>query len=492
MVPLGGLCFALMVASSSGSETSLVQDPDQDIHEPTAAAAPSQLEGIFVLGPPESGCRSVGTWLASSGYFPVETDEGFFIEVLDEEPSVIATAWAEFLMSMAGGSWDLPPLSDQLIGVRSSMIPAFNLRLHDAIDCAHGAPVVVDDERLLPILPIIGSSTLSRFLGILVLRNPLAIARTLSRKYDIALSEGICLWEHYMAAAFTTASEMSIVVAPFDDPESADVLSAQKIERLIAPDFAAERLLAYDTATPHNPRDALNATDAEFRGIATEHQVEMWTFLTETAKTGRPLEKVPESFTRPSDTATETLHDGARLRSGRVSKQTYLRAINEERAAFESLTKRTDELGELLAEAHRSLDESEIERTQLQSTVTDLIQRIRTMGLTQAEGHRKADRLTKELAEVHERLLELIHDSNELEKVYKSEIWRVGYSITLPFRRIKESLFHKEPGIARVNEQGAVDAASVPSIDGDVRPRNDCCVLFAPVPPDCRERRLVG
>jgi hypothetical protein len=69
------------------------------------------------------------------------------------------------------------------------------------------------------------------------------------------------------------------------------------------------------------------------------------------------------------------------------------------------------------------------------------MQRLRDMGVTQAEGHRKADRLSEENAELHARLLELIHDGEELERVYNSEIWRVGSALTLPFRRVKETIF---------------------------------------------------
>ena len=410
------------------------------------------IRGVFLLGAPESGCRTVGSWLESSGFAPGQADEDFLVTVSEDRlagpPTVVPTAWAGFLMAMADGSWELPPPGDLLLAARSVVVPMFHERVQDAIDCAHGLPVVFSDEHLLPILPILGSSTLSRFVGILVLRNPAAIARTISAKFDISVAEGLALWEHYMAAAFSAARQLPMLVACLDRPGYTTTLSAETIEAVVSPTTAAERVLSYQSASPEIPSDIdwLDATDEEFRSLATRNQIELWDCLTDTANSARFLQDYPASLEHPSDAAVEVLHDGARHRSGRVSKQEFQRALREEQAALSALSKKSDEL---LAAANASLSEALQERDRLEVTVTDLMERLRAMGLTQAEGHRKADRLSEENEELHTRLLELMHDSEELERVYNSEIWRVGSAVTLPFRRVKEAVF----GPARRQEE---------------------------------------
>jgi hypothetical protein len=432
--------------AATGSRTDdlpVVQLPDQASEVPVAEDR-GVLRGIFLLGAPESGCRSVGSWLESSGFAPGQADEGFRIAVSEDRPAgpptVIPTAWAEFLMAMADGSWQLPPPSDLLLGARSVVVPIFSERVQDAIDCAHGLPVVFSEEHLLPVLPILGSSTLSRFLGILILRNPAAIARTLSAKFDISVAEGLSLWEHYMAAAFSAARQLPMLVAWVDRADYTATLSAETIEALVSPTTAAERVLGYRSPSPEAPSgiDWLDATDGEFRALATRHQIELWDCLTDSANSTRFLQEFPASFERPSDAAVEVLHDGARHRTGRVSKQELLRALHEEQEALSSLSKKSEEL---LAATNASLNEALDDRDRSVATVNDLMQRLRSMGVTQAEGHRKADRLSKENEELRETVLQFIHDSEELEKVYNSEIWRVGFAVTLPFRRVKETIF---------------------------------------------------
>jgi hypothetical protein len=254
------------------------------------------------------------------------------------------------------------------------------------------------------------------------------------------VTEGLALWEHYMAAAFSAARQLPMLVACLDRPEYTNVLSAETIEALVSPTTAAERVLGYRSPSPETPSDIdwLDATDEEFRALATRHQIELWDCLTDTANSTRLLQDYPASLERPSDAAVEVLHDGARHRTGRVSKRELQRALHEERAALSALSKKSEEL---LAAANASLSEALEERDRLEVTVTDLMQRLRAMGVTQAEGHRRADRLAMENEELQARLLELVHDAEELERVYNSEIWRVGSALTLPFRRVKETIF---------------------------------------------------
>ena len=432
-----------MVTSSSRTDNQPLDDLPSGLPEAGSGGVQRVKQGVFVLGAPESGCRSVAAWLLSSGFYPALTGEGLRLEISPEEssgpPTVVPTEWAEFLMAMADGSWELPPPGDLLLAARSSLVPAFHERLRDAVDCAHGLPILFSDEHLLPILPVVGPSTLNRFIGVLVLRNPLAIARTLSGKFDISVAEGLSLWEHYMAAAFATARHLATVVT--DVHQSADYtpISAEAIEKLLSPTASSERVLGYQSRSPELPTEFnwLDATEEEFLASATRHQIELWGRLTEAAITGQLLEEFPASFEHPSGMAVEVLHDGARHRTGRISKLELSRTMQEEQANLAALTKKSEEM---LATANATLSDTMAERDRLRSSVTDLMHRLRTMAVNQAEGHRKADRLAKENDELHGRLLELIHNGEELEKVYQSESWRIGYAITSPIRRLKQAI----------------------------------------------------
>jgi len=432
-----------MIAPGPRTDTPTATRLSSSVSE-TGTVGQAGFDGILVLGAPESGCGAVGSWLESSGYHPVNTCEGFLIEAPVgspvEPPTLISTEWAEFLLSMADGSWELPPLSATVLAERASLIEAFQQRLRDAADCAHGMPLVLSDENLVPILPAIGQATLSRYLGVFLLRNPLAIARSLSERYDIAIGEGLFLWEHYAATVFAAAHDIPVVVVNIDDSGHAPGLSAEAIETIVSPSQVAERLLGYKSPSPDLAPglDGFGATNDEFLEIATRHQIEMWSVLTDTASSGLQLRHYQEALERPSDRAVEVLHDGARHRTGRVSKLEFLRVINEGRASYDALSAESEER---LSSARASLAEALLERDQLREAVTDLMQRLRTMGVTQAEGHRKAERLSKELEELNARQAELVKDSEELHKVYASESWRVGYTLTTPVRRIKEIVF---------------------------------------------------
>ena len=432
-----------MVTSGSRTDNQPLDDLPSGVPEADAGSVRPGKQGVFVLGAPESGCQGVATWLHSSGFYPALTSGSLRLEISVEEPSdpptVVPTEWAEFLLAMAEGSWELPPPGDLLVAARSSLVPAFHERLRDAIDCAHGLPIVVSDEHLLPILPIIGPSTLDRFIGVLVVRNPLAIARTLSVKFDISVAEGLSLWEHYMAAAFATARHLPMVVTGTHPSGSKAMISADVIENLLSPTTSGERIPGYQSPAPDPPNEFhwLDATEEEFQESGTRHQIELWDRLTEAVITGRLLVDFPASFEHPSALAVEVLHDGARHRTGRMSKLEHLRAIREEQANLAALTRKSEEM---LATANATLSDTMTERDQLRSTVTDLMERLRTMAVNQAEGHRKADRLAKENDELHATVLELIHDGEELEKVYKSESWRIGFAITGPIRRLKQAI----------------------------------------------------
>ena len=224
----------------------------------TAVALPVGCDGILVLGAPESGQGAVGSWLASSGYHPLNASDAFLVEAPSgsalEPPKLISAEWTEFLLSMAQGSWELPPLSANLLAERSSLSAAFQERLRDAVDCAHGLPLVLSHEDLLPILPAIGQPTLSRYLGLFLLRNPLAIARALSEKHDIAISEGLFLWEHYVAAVFAAAHELPVLVVSVDESGHVASLSAEGIEMIVSPTHTAERLLGFKSPSPNMAR----------------------------------------------------------------------------------------------------------------------------------------------------------------------------------------------------------------------------------------------
>ena len=432
-----------MVASSSPTNTPVVS-PSGRVSADAPDSSRTDFDGVLVLAAPESGCRTVGSWLESSGYFPVNTRDDFWSDVSTESPSdpptLVSSDWTEFLLAGAEGSWELPPSRERLIARRSLLAPAFELRLRDAVDCAHGMPLVVSDESVLPLLPALGDLLHSRFLAIFLLRNPLSIARALSAKYDIAVSEGLFLWEHYAAAVFAVASDQPVLVFSTDDTGTGGGLSAEAIETIMSPGRVEERIAAYDDDFSELEAGSgdYGATSEEFLEIATRHQADLWAALVEAAGSRTRLQHFPERFERPSAPAIEILHDGARHRNGRVSRTEYERLRNEGRASYEVLTASFEDQ---LSSVNAKFDEVLAERDQLRDTVSDLMARLRTMGVNQAEGHRKAERLSKELDEMNERLVEYIRDSEELHRVYQSESWRIGYAITSPVRRMKKLVF---------------------------------------------------
>ncbi len=420
----------------------------------------SSFDGVAVFGAPESGCHALSAWLESAGFFSV--DAGSALRVADDDgevgapPKLVTTPWAEFILGVADGTWSEPPTRDRLIGSRAKMIPDLKIRMRDAIDCASGAPLILSDEQLLPVYPVIAPVLLTRFLGILVLRNPLAIARTLSQKNGISIGEGLALWEHYLSVAFSISRDLPVLAVNIETQSDIRVFSDEIIDRIATPSNAERLDLGPERPFPGISAEDLwqEASEEEFSAAASRRQAEMWRVLTESANSGHPLQDFPDEFELPSELAVEILHDGARLRTDRVTTREVRRAVDEVDARYRAKFDHQEEQYAALATEYHSLNgrvaglqEVASERDRLQAVSSELMLRVRGMAEEQAATHRRANELDREVARLvgeverlgafEPRAVEL---DRQLAAMYQSESWQIGSAITLPARRGKAAL----------------------------------------------------
>ena len=449
-----------MTSSDVRIDSVPIADIEERTDSPKGMGEPSSFDGVAVFGAPESGCRAVSAWLESAGFFSVDT--GSALRAADDDgevgapPKLRTTPWAEFILGVADGTWSEPPTRDRLIGSRVTMIPDLKVRMNDAVDCASGAPLLFSDELLLPVYPIIAPALLSRFLGILVLRNPLAIARTLSQKSGISIGEGLALWEHYLSVAFSISRSLPVLAVNFENQSDIRLFSDEIIDRIAAPSSAQRWDFVADRPFPGILAEDLwrDASDDEFLAAATQRQIAMWQVLTESANSGHPLQDYPQEFEIPSELAVEILHDGARLRADRVTTRDVRRAVEKVDALYRVKFDDQEERYATLASEYHSLNghvaalqDVAGERDRLQAVSSELMLRVRGMAEEQAATHRRADELDREVARLvteverlsafEPRAAEL---DRQLEAMYQSESWQIGSAITLPARRCKAAL----------------------------------------------------
>jgi hypothetical protein len=396
--------------------------------EATLDIGPHHMVGAVILGMHRSGTSAAARALALSGFEPGRASE---LEPSDDhnptgyyERRRIMRANDEFL-ALAGGSWDRPPPREEVLAVRGACQREINSLMHDILQEADDAPVLVKDPRISVLLPLWWPSLRERFTPLLVVRNPIEIALSLMHRDGFPLAKAFALWEVYLTSLLDGLHEQIVQVVAYErlssDPGYVEALVVDIVERVEPKRRSA--------VVPARARDALDvrlhrnrSQRDEVREHLTSHQKMLWEFLDD-LECGSQLMKAPEEFRRASSYAWSTLHhdfsgSGRDQAQGLVQLEATVQHLSR---MTEALAAEKDQRGHRIAELERQLIETvgltaELERRQ--ETVTALAQS-RTNEL---------ETLIEESAAVTSTL------TNELAAVYRSRTWRVGRVISAPSR----------------------------------------------------------
>jgi hypothetical protein len=132
-------------------------------------------------------------------------------------------AFNEELLAMLGGSWtDVLEIDPRRLG--KSTHASFLCRARSLVGHLNSyGPWVIKDPRLCLLLPF-WRDLLDRPVCILIHRNPLSVARSLTRRDGLPIRVGIALWEHYNRAALAASQGLPRVLVRYrdliDDPAS--------------------------------------------------------------------------------------------------------------------------------------------------------------------------------------------------------------------------------------------------------------------------------
>jgi hypothetical protein len=179
---------------------------------------------LLVVGMHRSGTSAVTGSLGAMGFHvATSTDRMDWPESNPEHWESLSLAlYNEDLLVRLHGGWNAPP--DLLEGwedspeIRTAPEPAV------ALSSAYpgSGPSVWKDPRLCLLLPYWRKVLPASIAAVLVWRSPLAVARSLQRRDQLSIAEGLALWERYNRSAIAGLRHVDTYVVDYesvvDDP----------------------------------------------------------------------------------------------------------------------------------------------------------------------------------------------------------------------------------------------------------------------------------
>jgi len=338
----------------------------------------------------------------------------------------------EHVLDRLGGSWfDPPPVAKQL-AAREWAIPALRAEVQRIIGEAAGAPVAIKDPRIGVMTTLWDPIIADHFHPVLVIRDPVEIARSLYHRDGTPFPFALSAWELHMAALLDYLDGRIATVAPY-----ASMTEDSGVGRLIV-ESAGDHIEPSRTSCM-KPADAPAALELGFhrnRSMAgdyderlTSRQLNLWRLLSSLPPGDQTIE-APTILRQPSAAAYE--------------------GVRKE-------TERTQLVGDLASEraVHAELETklaSECERaTALAARFAHEQDRANSLVGTLASEQQQNTSLAAELAVEHERTNAAtaahIRAEGWLATIQGSVSWR----ITEPLR-IAKGMLHRQ--YRRTQEQG--------------------------------------
>jgi hypothetical protein len=339
------------------------------------------------------------------------------------------------------GSWfDPPPTAEQLAACDWA-VPLLRTEVERIIERADGAPVAIKDPRIGAMMTLWHPIIKDYFHPVLVIRDPIEIARSLRRRDGTPPAFALAAWELHMVALLDYLGGRIVTVAPY-----ARLIEDKALGSLIVQ--AAALHIDPSRRTCVSPADASGAFELGFRRNhastgdheeqLTSRQLDLWRLLS-SLRPGDQAINVPEMQRRPSAAARA----GARDETERVQLTQELDAARTRSADLETKLR------------------SEHERTIALAAQLDSVQE-RTAGLEGAldSEQQHSTGLSAELLAERERT------NAALAMHLRAEDWlaaiqsSVSWQVTAPLRMAKRAL----PRRTRIRDQ---DVGQLPWQDNE-------------------------
>jgi hypothetical protein len=392
-----------------------------------------RFTAVAVLGPPGSGCGEIGSLLGSSGFFRASCERVPHFDSAGLTSISVRTYsiedWSDMSLAQVGARWDEPPRREEVMEC-GAVASDLRLLLSDARDCAGPVPLVIDDVRLVPLWATQQDAFRDTVLPVVVLRNPLAVARTMADRHSLTVGESLALWETYMAAVCDLCVDHSVVMVGGDTVLSSRS-DAQTFVKVIssrlsptASKMVSDDLLPLEMGLPGYFRAA--SLD-EFGDVATRHQSDLWEQLSAAGEGFVRFPPLELRFRRPSALASEGVaqHAGRRSLADEVRRLEHrLGQVSSELQI--SVLAHEDSSNQLTAQV------AELER--VQGVASELLQRVRTMARVQGELQRQVTELEDEARHLRVEVTQVGALQEALAELRSSETWRIGRVVGFPLR----------------------------------------------------------
>lgn len=415
--------------------------------------------GIAVLGMHRSGTSALTGMLVGAGF-----SAGDFSDLVASDVNNptgyherrVTYQFNDAVLADAGGAYDDPPPREALLEGAEARRADIRTLVDTLIGEALPAPLVVKDPRIAVMLPLWSGVVGTVLRPVVILRNPLEIARSLNVREDKSIAWGLALWEHTWRSILADLRGTQTFVVHYerllDDPSELSELLAWARDQLV-PELAAQVHLESSGELVKDYRRNRASTD-ELLDHATATQAELWAFLGD-LPSGPWTIDAPEALTRQSEGCLAVLRDSAatartiaqlsadvaKLRAASERDEAALAALRAEYDAqathlkfllgqVDSLTAEMERRGrrseELEADARRLAERTEQLAAELRSAREDAASHRAAADAAHAFAETAAVEADRLKAEAAERASELAALRQRHADVLASESWRIG------------------------------------------------------------------
>jgi hypothetical protein len=312
----------------------------------SAARERRGLAGVIVLGMSRSGTSAVAEMFHRAGFHIGGTEELMAADYSNPRgyfENLRVFAENERILAESGGSWIDPPSAEALLANGEQTSASLRELLEQMCLESPGNPIAVKDPRIGVLLPVWKPAFQDVLHPLLVVRHPVEIAMSLSRRDATPIPVVIAAWEVHMAGVLAALQGEPVTVVQYaqllEQSELARQIVAEVSERLDpALRQAVDSSLAADS---HDPELRRNRAVADEPGTRlTAFQEDLWHHLSE-LPCGTVILQTPERFLTSTRASREAVA-GEHERIETISRMRIeLQAAIGQRDANESTLKAT-------------------------------------------------------------------------------------------------------------------------------------------------------
>lgn len=321
--------------------------------------------GVVVLGTGRSGTSAIARAFVFAGYFAGDKENLAGANPSNPlghyESRAILSLNEELLRDFGCGWWAGMPDKAEQEARRPELLPRLRKALSTIVAAAEGAPVILKEPRINPLLPLWQPVLDSALHPVLAVRDPLEVAASLARRDGTPFSHGLAAWEAHLTLVLDLFHGRDVTVAPYPaiatDAKMAEAIVEESGAWLRAPLVHAVR--PADAAAAFDPDLHHERAGDSHEEHLTVHQLRLWEYLSSLPAGSARLE-APAAVRSPSEAARAAIRrEGELVSLARRAKvqETRLREAADLIAALQQRARlaeeRTCEVGKQAADAVR-------------------------------------------------------------------------------------------------------------------------------------------